>query len=168
MDNAIAMIAQMTFDLSNTPSNGPSTINAVENAFSRLTLDDDSTTSASQHHSILPPNGDIQRLILLDHKLDAHMKNILQSLDQLAHPDPTMQQNIQLDLLQEQSSLCDTLQEVRGLDHHPQVGIHVLAEAMRERLEQFSAAIDIYVTILHERTPPSSNPRVVKSGTTDR
>lgn len=169
MDDIVATLAQMTLDLSSAPSSGSSTLATVEDAFNRLTISNaDSTTSASQHHSASPSNGDIQRLILLDEKLDAHMKSILLSLDKLAHPDPTVQQTVQLDLLREQSNLQGTLQEVRGLDQHPRVDIRVLAEAMQERLEHFSAAIDLYITILHDRTPLPSNPCVIESGTVDR
>lgn len=128
MDDIVATLAQMTLDLSNTPSDGSATLDSVEMAFDRLTIDDaELTASASQHHSLSPPTGDVQRLMAIDDKLDTHMKNILVALDALAHPDPTRQETVRLDLLREQSNLRSTLHEVRGLDHHPSVEIQVLA-----------------------------------------
>ena len=56
-----------------------------------------SAASALQHYS--PPTGDVQRLIVIDGKLDTHIKNILVALDALAHPDPIRQETVQLDLL---------------------------------------------------------------------
>ena len=124
------------------------------------------TASMLQHYS--PLTGDVQQLIVIDGKLNMHMKNILVALDVLAHPNPIRQETVQLDLLQEQNNLWSTLHKVRGLDHHPSIEIQVLAEAMWERLEQFSAAIDVYLNILHERAPLPSNPRVIESGTARR
>ena len=92
------------------------------------------------------------------------MKSILISLDALAHPDPSMQQTIKLDLFWEQSNMWASFQEMRGLNNHPQVEIQMLAEAMQERLEQFSTAIDLYIKILHERAPPPINRRVIQTG----
>ena len=163
MDDIVATLAQMTLDLSNIPSSGSSTLDNVEHAFNQLTISDAELTT-SQHDFVSPPSGDIQRLICLDEKLDAHMKSILVSLDALAHPDPSTQQTVKLDLLREQSNMRASLQEMRGLNNHPRVEIRTLAEAMRERLEQFSAAVDLYVKILHERAPPPINPRVIQTG----
>ena len=168
MDDLIATLAQMTLNMSSTSSSGSSNLDEVENAFNRLTFSDTvSTTSASQDNFVSPPSGEIQRLILLDEKLDSHMKNILISLDNLAHPDPSTQQNVCLDLLREQSNLQATLNEVRGLHGHQLVEICVLAEAMRERLEHFSAGVDFYIKILRERAPLPSNPRVIPTGMVD-
>ena len=57
------------------------------------------TVSGSQLYSLLPPTGDVQRLTVIDSKLNTHMKNILVAVDALAHPDPTRQETVQLDLL---------------------------------------------------------------------
>ena len=166
MDDIIATLAQITLDLSNTPSDGSTTIDSVEATFEQLTINDAESAASVLQYS--PPTGDVQQLIVIDGKLDTHMKNILVALDALAHPDPIRQETVQLDLLREQNNLRSTLHEVRGLDHHPSVEIQVLAEAMWERLEQFSAAIDVYLNILHERAPLPSNPRVIESGTARR
>ena len=164
MDDIIATLAQITLDLSNTPSDGSTTIDSVEVTFKQLMINDaESAASALQHYS--PPTGDVQRLIVIDSKLNMHMKNILVVLDTLAHPNPIRQETVQLDLLQEQNNLQSTLHKVSGLDHHPSIEIQVLAKAMWERLEQFPAAIDIYLNILHERAPLPSNPCVIESGT---
>ena len=163
MDDIIATLAQITLDLSNTPSDGSTTIDSVEATFKQLTINDaELAASMLQHHS--PPTGDVQWLIVIDGKLNMHMKNILVALDALAHPNPIRQETVQLDLLQEQNNLWSTLHKVRGLDHHPSIEIQVLAEAMQERLEQFSAAIDVYLNILHERAPLPSNLHLIKSG----
>ena len=95
------------------------------------------------------------------------MKNILISLDNLTHPDPSMQQNVCLNLFREQSNLQATLNKVRGLQDHQLVEIHVLSEAMQERLEHFSTAVDFYINILHERAPLPSNPCIIPTGMVD-
>ena len=138
MDDIVATLAQISLDLSNTPLDGSTTIDSVEATFERLTINDAESAASVLQHS--PPTGDVQR-------------------------DPIRQETVQLDLLGEQNNLRSTLHEVRGLDHHPSVEIQVLAEAMWERLEQFSAAIDVYLNILHERAPLPSNLRVIESGT---
>ena len=168
MDDLIVMLAQMTLDIFSTPSSGSLNLDKVENAFNWLTFNHTaSTTSASQGNFVSPPSGEIQQLILLDEKLDSYMKNILILLDNLAHPNPSTQQNICLDLLRKQSNLQATLNKVRGLQDHQLVEIHVLSEAMPERLEHFSTAVDFYIKILCERAPLPSNPRVIPTGTVD-
>lgn len=163
MDKILTELTQRTADLSLVPSHESSTIESVEQAFERLSMHDDTWPASSPQRRSPLPTGDIQRLIVIDGKFDTHIKNILLALDALAHPDPARQDTVQLDLLREQSNLCSTLQEVRGLDHHSSVEVQVLAGAMRERLDQFSAAIDTYINILHERSPLPSNPKVINT-----
>ena len=158
-------LAQITLNLSNIPSDGSATLDSVK-VFKRLMINDVRlTVSESQLYSLLPLTGDVQRLIVIDGKLNTHMKNILVALDALAHPDPTRQETVQLGLLQEQSNIQSTLHKVRGLAHHPSIEIQVLAEAIQERLEQFSTAIGVYLNILHKRAPLPSNSCVIESGT---
>ena len=163
MDDIIVALCQRISDLSNIPSHGSATLDSLEWIFKWLTINNtESPASTSQHHSLL--TGDIQQLIIVDTKLDIHMKSILKTLDTLAHPNQTRQDTVQMDLLWEQSNLHSTLHEVRELGHHPSIEIQVLAEAMQEWLEQFSATINLYLNILHKRAPPPSNPWVVQTG----
>ena len=126
-------------------------------------MHDDTLPASSPQHCPPSPTGDVQRLIIIDGKFDTHIKSILLALDALAHPDPARQDAVQLDLLREQSNLRNTLQEVRGLDHHLSVKVQVLAGAMQERLDQFSTTIDTYINILHKRSPLPSNPKVINT-----
>lgn len=163
MDKILTKLAQITADLSQVPLHGPSTIESVEQAFKRLLMHNNTLPASSPQHYPPLPTGNIQRLIVIDGKFDIHIKNILLALDALAHPDLARQDAVQLDLLWEQSNLHNTLQEVRGLDHHSSVEVQVLACAMWERLNQFSTTIDTYINILHERSPLPSNPKVINT-----
>ena len=59
MDDIIATLAQITLDLSNTPSDGSTTIDSVEATFKQLMINDaELAASMLQHHS--PPTGDVQ------------------------------------------------------------------------------------------------------------
>lgn len=168
MDDIVAALAEVTLSINNAPSSGSSNLDTLEQSFGRLTISDPvSTTSTSESRPPLLPDGDVQRLILIDQKLDTHMKNILKSLDALAHPEASSQHAVHLDLLQEQSNLQVSLQDVKGLADHPQLELRVLAEAIQGRLAEFSAAIDIYVQILHERSPMPPHPRIIETGTFD-
>src|ERR1700674_5166232 len=108
MDTIIAKLHVLTITniaTSPLPSSSP-TIESLEHALNQLTLGDISrpyhspSSAAGVPASSLPPDGDLQRLWLLDEKLDAHMKSILLCLDALSSPNLSSQHGVEVDLVE--------------------------------------------------------------------
>jgi hypothetical protein len=173
MESIIARLQALTVANFATTSPSASTIEAVERAFNHLTLDDINRLSPLSSSSSTPPDisttsslpeGDLKRLCVLDEQLDSHMKSIIRSLDVLSSPNPSSQDRVQVDLVKERRWLTDSIRELHGLEHHRDADIQILADAMRERLAQFTSAIDMYIEILEERSPPQLSSHVVNTG----
>jgi hypothetical protein len=171
MENIIARLQALTIANFATPLPPATTVEIVEQAFDRLTLDYPSpplppstTTSPDISATSSLPDGDLKRLCALDKKLDSHMKSILCCLDALSSPNLSSQDRVQVDLIEERRWLTSSIRELHGLEHHPDADIQVLAEAMRERLAQFTSAIDMYIEILRKRSPSQLSPHLVNTG----
>lgn len=170
MENIIARLQALT--IANFATSPPlaTTVEIVEQAFDRLTLNcpspppPPSTTSPNISSTTSLPDGDLKRLCVLDEKLDSHMKSILCCLDALSSPNFSSQDRVQVDLNEERRWLTSSIRELHGLEYHPDADIQVLAEAMRERLAQFTSAIDMYIEILRKRSPSQLSPHPVNTG----
>jgi hypothetical protein len=169
MESIIAKLYSLTqTNLATTPSPAPS-IDDLEQALNQLTLKDITPPPPPGVPNSSPPpasplDGDLKRLWLLDEKFEVHMKSIILCLDALASPDPSSQHKVEVNLTEEKSWLQVSIRELHGLERHRDLDIRVLAEAMRDRMAQFASAIDFYIEILQERSPPQSSPHVVNSG----
>jgi len=171
MDDIIARLQALTVaNLATTPPLLP-TIDNLKHALNQLTLGDIGQLSPHPLLSSpgipvgsLPPDGDLKRLGLLDEKLEAHMKSILRSLDALSSPDLYSQRGIEVDLLQEKRYLQDSIRELHRLENHGDSEIHVLANAMHDRMAQFTSAIDFYIETLQRRSPPQASSHIVNTG----
>lgn len=176
MENIISRLQALTIENLATTPLPVTTLETLEQAFDHLTLNDPgrpsppspspSPTSPDVSATASLPDGDLKRLCVLDERLDFHMKSILLHLDALASPNPSSQDRVQVDLIKERRWLTDSLQELHGLENHHDADIWVLTEAMRGRLAQFAAAINMYIEILQDRSPPQSNSHVVNTGDT--
>jgi hypothetical protein len=151
-----------------TPPPVTATVENLEQTFSQLTTNDipylSSLPSSAVPAAASSPNDDLGRLFVLDQKLDCHMKSIIHSLDTLSSPNISSQCQVEVNLGEEKCWLHDAIRELHGLLSHRDADIQVLAEAMRERMVQFTSAIDLYVEILRKRSPPQSSPYVVNTG----
>jgi len=154
-----------------TTSRPASTIDNLEHAVNQLTLEDTNLPSPLSPPSA--PNtstdtslreGDLKRIWLLDEKFDFHMKSILLRFDALASPDTSSQHAVEVDLTAEKCWLQEAIRELHGLEccHNPE--IRVLAEAMHDRMAQFTAAIDFCIETLQKRSPPQSSRHILNSG----
>ena len=147
------------------------TIDSLEHALNQLTLGHISQSSPHPPLSTpgilvrsLPPDGDLKCLGLLDEKLNAHMKSILQSLDVFSSPDLYSRRGIEVDLLQEKCYLQDSIWELHWLENHHNSEICVLANAMRDRMAQFTSAIDFHIETLQRKSPPQTSSHIVNTG----
>jgi hypothetical protein len=71
------------------------------------------------------------------------------------------QHGVEVNFTEEKRWLQDSIQE---LHCHRDQDIRVLAEAMLDRMVQFTSAIDLYIEILQERSLPQSSSNIVNSG----
>ena len=65
----------------------------------------------------------------------------------IASSSSTIKQDIQLDLTKEQKLLRASLRQLGGLETHNEAAVCELAGAMRERLGEFSSAVDFYLVL---------------------
>jgi hypothetical protein len=164
MDHIIGRLRELTIsNLSVSPA-PLATIETVEQAFSHLTLDATRPQTPTTSDNSSYPDSDLKRLCLLDERLNSHMESILLCLDELASPDLASQHRVEVDLVQEKGRLVDSMRQLHGLASHSDAEIRTLVEAMRDRMSQFASAIDMYIEILYERSPPRSSPHVVNTG----
>ena len=168
MDNIIRKLSTLTVANLATIPPLTSDIETIEQVVNQLTLNDTSFPSPAPPCApdilvtSLRPNSDLKRLTFLDEKLDSHMKSILLCLDALTSPSSEGQ--VEVNLSVEQCWLQDSMRKLRGLESHCEQDIRELAEAMRNRMAQFTAAIDLYIEILRDRSPTQSSPHVVHTG----
>lgn len=167
MDDIIRQLAQFTISNLDSPPYVGATIEEVAEALNQLSVSDDlrppsSPPSRSTHpqSNTQPPEDDLDRLVFLDNQLDSHIQRILSCLDSLADPNPTSQQDIQLDLTKEQKLLRASHRQLGGLETHNEAAVCELAGAMRERLAVFSSAVDFYLEVLRARSLPDVNARI--------
>jgi hypothetical protein len=148
-----------------------STIDNLEHAVNQLTLGDinlpsplspPSAPETSTDTSLL--DSDLKRLWLLDEKFDFHMKSMILCFDALASPDTSSQHAVEVNLTAEKRWLQESIRELHGLERYHKPEIHILAEAMRDRMAQFAAAIDFCIETLQKRSPPQSSQHIVNSG----
>jgi len=170
MDDVLARFRSLTVDnLATTPPLAAS-VEAVAQALNTLTCNDasplflPSTPHPAAQSNPPPPDGDLKRLWLLNEKLNSHMKAIILQLDALSSSDPLSQHQVKVDLVEEKRSLQITIRELHGLQHHCNPDIQVLAEAMRERMAQFSSAIDMYIETLEGRSSLQLSSHIVNTG----
>jgi len=168
MDDIVARLSELTLaNFATTPPPAVS-IETVEHAFNQLTMNDvgpplpptplDISASASIS------DDDLKRLCLLDNRFDSHIKSIIHSLDSLSSPDLSSQHRVEGNLVEEKHWLRHSIQELHGLQNHPDADIQVLAEAMRNRMVQFASGIDMYLEVLQQRSSPQSSAHVVNTG----
>lgn len=170
VDDIVTRLSQLTINNYATPQCGDASIDAAAEALNQLSMDDNINIRPPTKPHASPPGpppteDDLNLLIILDEWLENHMKRIILYLDALADPKEVTQKRVQLDLLKEQRQLHISLGRLKGLDNHPTEEIQVLGEAIRERLTQFSSAIDLYIEILQARSPPQTSSNIVESGT---
>ena len=172
MDDIIGRLAKLTINNLGVQPHVGATIEEVAEALNQLSMNDDDPSSSPFHstspqsppNTARPPDDDLDRLVFLDNQLDSHMQQILRCLDSLADPDPSSQQKIHLDLVEEQKLLKTSLRQLGGLEAHHDNIIRELAVAMRKRIAVFSSAIDFYLEVLGARSPLEVRASV-KSGT---
>ena len=170
MDSVIARLHLLSVDNLATTLPLAASVETVAQALNTLTCNDigppfpPSPPHPAAQSNLPTPDGDLKRLWLLDEKLDSHMKAIILRLDALSSSDPSSQHQVEVDLIEEKRSLQTTIREFHGLQHHCDPDIQVLAEAMRERMAQFSSAIDMYIEILEGRSPLQLSSHIVNTG----
>jgi hypothetical protein len=170
MDAIIARLSALT--LTNLATTAPEAvgIESVERALNQPPAINISPSPAPSHSSsdnpvtASIPDGDLKRLCLLDEKFDTHMKSIILSLDGLSSPDASSQSQVEASLTEEKHWLQASIRELHGLQHHCDADIQALAEAMRDRMAQFTSGIDMYLEVLRGRSPSQSSPHVVNAG----
>ena len=168
MDNIIERLSVLKIAHLATTLPPASNIETLEKAVNQLTLNDTGNLSPPTHSapdiSIISsfPDGDLKRLSLLDEKLDSHLKSIILCLDALSSP--SSQDQVEVNLSEEKRWLQDSIRELHGLESHCDADIRIFAEAMHDRMAQFTAAVDMYIEILRDRSPLQSSPHVVHTG----
>jgi hypothetical protein len=173
MDAIIARLSALTTTNLDTTPPEVGGIETAEQVLNQLTHNNIGPLSAPSHPSPTSPDpsttssipgGDLKRLCLLDEKFDSHMKSIILSLDALSSPDISSQSQVEESLTQEKCWLQASIWELHGLQHHCEADIRVLAEAMRDRMAQFTSGIDMYLEVLQRRSSPQSSSHVVNAG----
>ena len=166
MDDIIRQLTQFTISNLDSPPYVGATIEEVAEALNQLSVSDDlrppsSPPSRSTHpqSNTQPPEDDLDRLVFLDNQLDSHIQRILSCLDSLADPNPTSQQDIQLDLTKEQKLLRASLRQLGGLETHNEAAVCELAGAMRERLAVYHMAIRCVAPIPYSLCKRHSSPQ---------
>jgi hypothetical protein len=167
MDDIIARLSALTIPNLATTLPIVASMETVEQALNQLTLNGISilTPPSSPPAALLgfssttlAPDGNLKNLCLLDARFDSHMKSIICSLDELASPSPSSQSHVEVSLLEEKQWLQASIRGLQGLQHHCNAEIWVLAEAMQDRMVEFTSGIDLYLEVLGERSPLQSSP----------
>ena len=173
MDTIIARLSALTITNLDTTLPEVGGIETVEQVLNQLTLNNIGPSFAPSHQSPTSPDpsttgsipgGDLKRLCLLDEKFDSHMKSIILSLDALSSPNTSSQSQVEASLTQEKRWLQGSIRELHGLQHHCEADIRVLAEAMKDRMAQFTSGIDMYLEVLQRRSSPQSSSHVINTG----